>query len=156
MDSIDIAIKRLPNGDGLPFPRYMTEGAAGADVVAAVADALVLAPGTWAGIPTGFAFAVPAGYEMQVRGRSGLGLKKGISVLPGIGTLDEDYRGELFVILMNNAAEPFTINRGDRIGQLVIAPVLRADYREVLELPASVRGNGGLGSTGVGEAARSA
>lgn len=144
--TISIAIKRLPHGDGLPLPAYATAGAAGMDVVAA--EDLTLAPGGRHAVATGFAIAIPDGYEVQVRPRSGLALKHGVTCLNTPGTIDSDYRGEVKVILANLGAEPFAIARGDRIAQLVPAPVLRADLNEVAELDDTARGSGGFGSTG--------
>jgi dUTP pyrophosphatase len=143
-----IAVVRLPEGDGLPLPVYMTDGAAGADVVAAVADDLVLQPGARALVPTGFALEIPAGYEVQVRPRSGLAHKHGVTLLNTPGTIDSDYRGAVGVILVNLGQEPFTVRRGERIAQLVVAPVVQAAFREVAALGASSRGEGGFGSTG--------
>lgn len=143
---IEIELKRLPNGEGLPAPAYATQGAAGLDVVAA--EALTLAPGERQAIATGFSIAIPAGYEVQVRPRSGLALKHGITCLNTPGTIDEDYRGEVKVILANLGSEPFDVRRGERIAQLVPAPVLKAQFREVTELPETGRGAGGFGSTG--------
>ncbi len=145
--TIRIAIKRLEGGEGLPLPAYATEGAAGMDVVAA--ESLVLAPGARHAVATGFAFAIPDGYEVQVRPRSGLALKYGVTCLNTPGTIDSDYRGEVKVILANLGAEPFPIARGDRIAQLVAAPVQRAVFDEVYDLNNTVRGSGGFGSTGV-------
>ncbi|GAA0313893.1 dUTP diphosphatase [Sphingomonas oligophenolica] len=143
---ITILLKRLPHGAGLPPPAYATEGAAGMDVVSAV-DA-VLAPGARAAIETGFAIAIPPGYEVQVRPRSGLALKHGVTCLNTPGTIDSDYRGEVKVILANLGQEPFAIARGDRIAQLVPAPVQRAVLDEVDTLEDTARGSGGFGSTG--------
>jgi dUTP pyrophosphatase len=143
-----IAIVRLPEGEGLPLPAYMSDGAAGADVVAAVAEDLVLAPGARALVPTGFALEVPAGYEVQVRPRSGLALKAGVTCLNSPGTIDSDYRGPVGVILVNHGDQPFVVRRGDRIAQLVVAPVARASFGEAGVLAASIRGDGGFGSTG--------
>ena len=143
---IDIKLKRLPHGDGLPLPSYASGGAAGLDVVAA--ESLTLAPGARHAVATGFAIAIPAGYEVQVRPRSGLALKHGITCLNTPGTIDSDYRGEVKVILANLGAEPFEIVRGERIAQLVPAPVLRAAFVEVDDLDETVRGAGGFGSTG--------
>lgn len=145
--TIRIAIKRLEGGEGLPLPAYATDGAAGMDVVAA--ESLVLAPGARHAVATGFAFAIPDGYEVQVRPRSGLALKHGVTCLNTPGTIDSDYRGEVKVILANLGAEPFPIARGDRIAQLVAAPVQRAVFDEVYDLDNTVRGSGGFGSTGV-------
>ncbi|MDB5677673.1 dUTP diphosphatase [Sphingomonas bacterium] len=144
---IRIEIKRLPNGGGLPLPAYATSGAAGMDVVAA--ESLRLAPGTRHAVATGFAMAIPDGYEVQVRPRSGLALKHGVTCLNTPGTIDQDYRGEIKVILANLGDEPFEIARGDRIAQLVPAPVQRAMLDEVEQLGDTDRGSGGFGSTGV-------
>jgi dUTP pyrophosphatase len=143
---IRIALQRLPHGKDLPFPVYATEGAAGLDVVAA--ENLALAPGERHAVATGFAIAIPAGYEVQVRPRSGLALKHGITCLNTPGTIDSDYRGEVKVILANLGHEPFEVKRGERIAQLVPAPVLRADFHEVEALDDTERGDGGFGSTG--------
>jgi len=146
-DPIRIAIKRLPNGGGLPVPAYATSGAAGMDVVAA--ESLRLAPGGRHAVATGFAIAIPDGFEVQVRPRSGLALKHGVTCLNTPGTIDHDYRGEVKVILANLGDEPFEIARGDRIAQLVPAPVQRATLDEVDELDETDRGIGGFGSTGI-------
>ena len=143
---IRIELKRLPHGEGLPLPAYATDGAAGMDVVAA--EALTLAPGDRAAVATGFAIAIPAGHEVQVRPRSGLALKHGVTCLNTPGTIDSDYRGEVKVILANLGQEPFEIARGDRIAQLVPAVVLRATLDEVATLDDTSRGTGGFGSTG--------
>ena len=143
---IRIELKRLPHGEGLPLPAYATDGAAGMDVVSA--EALTLAPGARAAVATGFAIAIPAGHEVQVRPRSGLALKHGVTCLNTPGTIDCDYRGEVKVILANLGQEPFVITRGDRIAQLVPAVVLRATLDEVATLDDTVRGAGGFGSTG--------
>ncbi|KQS49164.1 dUTP diphosphatase [Sphingomonas sp. Leaf198] len=143
---IGIELKRLPHGEGLPLPAYATDGAAGMDVVAA--EALTLAPGDRAAVATGFAIAIPPGHEVQVRPRSGLALKYGITCLNTPGTIDSDYRGEVKVILANLGREPFAIARGDRIAQLVPAIVLRATLIEVATLDDTTRGAGGFGSTG--------
>lgn len=143
-----VAVVRLPEADGLPLPAYMSAGAAGADVVAAVAADVVLAPGARALIPTGLALEVPAGYEVQVRPRSGLAHRHGVTLLNTPGTIDSDYRGPLGVLLVNLGSEPFVVRRGERIAQLVVAPVARAAFRETAALAASDRGHGGFGSTG--------
>ena len=155
MSAITVDIRRLPHGTAFEPPRYATGGAAGMDLVAAVEADIVLAPGARALIATGIAIAVPAGYEAQVRPRSGLALKHGITVLNSPGTIDADYRGEVGVILVNHGAAPFTVSRGSftvsrglRVAQLVIAPVSRAVWFEVAELAESGRGGGGFGSTG--------
>ena len=145
--TVAIKIKRLNNGGGLPIPGYATDGAAGMDVVAA--ESLTLKPGRRAAIPTGFAFAIPQGYEIQVRPRSGLALNHGITCLNTPGTIDSDYRGEVKIILANLGDEEFRIERGDRIAQLVAAPVQHAMFTEVDELDGTTRGSGGFGSTGV-------
>jgi dUTP pyrophosphatase len=143
---ISIAILRLPHGEGLPLPAYATPGAAGMDVVAA--ETLDLAPGGRHAVATGFAMAIPEGYEVQVRPRSGLALKHGITCLNTPGTIDSDYRGEVKVILANLGSEPFAIARGERIAQLVPAPVQHATLAEVATLDETARGAGGFGSTG--------
>ena len=146
MTAVSIRILRLPNGEGLPLPSYATAGAAGMDVVAA--EALTLAPGTRAAVATGFALGIPDGYEVQVRPRSGLALKHGITCLNTPGTVDSDYRGEVKVILINLGEAPFVIARGDRIAQLVPAPVQRATLESLDALDDTARGDGGFGSTG--------
>jgi dUTP pyrophosphatase len=145
-----VPILRLPHAEGLPLPAYETSQAAGMDLRAAVVDGetLTLKPGARQAVPTGFAFALPAGYEAQVRPRSGLALKSGITCLNSPGTIDADYRGEVKVILANLGEEDFHIRRGDRIAQLVIAPVVRATWTEVETLDETARGAGGFGSTG--------
>jgi dUTP pyrophosphatase len=143
---IRIAIQRLPHGQGLPLPAYATEGAAGMDVVAA--EDLTLPPGGRRAVATGFAMAIPPGYEVQVRPRSGLALKHGVTCLNTPGTIDSDYRGEVKVILANLGDAPFEITRGDRIAQLVPAPVQHAALDEVASLDETLRGAGGFGSTG--------
>ena len=145
-ETVHIAVLRLAHGAGLPLPDYATAGAAGMDVVAA--EDAVLAPGARAAIATGFALAIPNGYEVQVRPRSGLALKHGVTCLNTPGTIDSDYRGEVKVILANLGQEPFQVRRGERIAQLVPAPVLRAELAEVEALTETARGAGGFGSTG--------
>ena len=149
MSKISIAITTLPHASGLDLPAYATEHAAGMDLCAAVANDVVIEPGRRALIPTGLSIALPEGYEAQVRPRSGLALKNGITLLNSPGTIDADYRGEVGVILANLGAEPFTVTRGMRIAQMVIAPYTRAEWNEVTELPQSARGTGGFGSTGI-------
>jgi dUTP pyrophosphatase len=146
MPPLSIAIVRLPHGADLPLPAYATAGAAGMDVVAA--EDLILAPGARHAVATGFAIAIPEGYEVQVRPRSGLALKHGITCLNTPGTIDADYRGEVKVILANLGPEPFAVKRGERIAQLVPAPVQRARFEEVDALDDTARGAGGFGSTG--------
>ncbi|WP_434404514.1 dUTP diphosphatase [Sphingobium sp. DN12] len=144
---IDIQLMRLHNGEGLPVPAYATAHAAGMDVVSA--EEIILNPGDRHPVATGFALAIPEGYEIQVRPRSGLALKHGITLPNAPGTIDADYRGELKVLLINHGADPFPIKRGDRIAQLVVAPVQLASFVEVDMLDDTVRGQGGFGSTGV-------
>ncbi|MBV1918218.1 MAG: dUTP diphosphatase [Sphingomonadaceae bacterium] len=146
MNMVPVPIKRLPHFEGLQLPAYATDGAAGMDVLAA--EDITLEPGSRHAVATGLAVAIPHGYEIQVRPRSGLALKHGISVPNSPGTIDSDYRGELKVILINHALEAFTIQRGDRIAQLVLAPVTRASWLPVDELDETSRGEGGFGSTG--------
>jgi dUTP pyrophosphatase len=146
-EPVDIAVKRLDHAGDLPLPCYETAGSAGMD--ARAAEELVIAPGKRGLIGTGFAFAIPAGYEIQVRPRSGLALKKGISIPNTPGTIDSDYRGELKVILINHGEDDFIIERGDRIAQIVVAPVQRGILKEVADLDETQRGSGGFGSTGV-------
>src|SRR6476659_10247032 len=146
MPDISIAILRLPHGSDLPLPAYATAGAAGMDVVAA--EDHDLAPGARHAVATGFSMAIPEGFEVQVRPRSGLALKYGITCLNTPGTIDEDYRGELKVILANLGAEPFEVKRGERIAQLVPAIVTKAEFEEVGSLDETHRGAGGFGSTG--------
>lgn len=143
---IEIKLTRLPHGEGLPLPRYASEDAVGLDVTAA--EDLTLQPGQRHAVATGFAIEIPRGYEVQVRPRSGLAAKNGITCLNTPGTIDSDYRGEVKVILINLSQEPFEVRRGERIAQLVPAPVLRADFVEVAELAETARGAGGFGSTG--------
>ena len=146
VEPVPVRIMRLPHGHGLPLPAYATPGAAGMDVVSA--EDVTLRPGARLAVATGFAMAIPDGYEVQVRPRSGLALKHGISVPNAPGTIDSDYRGELKVILINLSQDDFPIQRGDRIAQLVLAPVTVAAWQEVDALPDTERGTGGFGSTG--------
>lgn len=150
MSAATVEIMRLPHGEDLPLPAYQTAHAAGLDLMAAVPEdaPLTLAPGTRALVPTGLAMALPAGFEGQVRPRSGLAVKHGLSVLNAPGTVDADYRGEVQVILVNFGSDSVTIARGMRIAQLVIAPVVHVDISEVAALPPTARGFGGFGSTG--------
>jgi dUTP pyrophosphatase len=143
---IEIKLTRLPHGEGLPLPQYATHEAAGLDITAA--EELTLAPGQRHGVLTGFAIEIPIGYEVQVRPRSGLAFKHGITCLNTPGTIDADYRGEVKVILINLGQEPFEIRRGERIAQLVPAPVIKASFVEVGGLSDTERGSGGFGSTG--------
>ncbi len=146
---VPVAVKRLPHGEGLGLPAYATAGAAGMDVVSA--EDVTIPPGGRHAVASGLALAIPPGFEVQVRPRSGLALKHGISVPNAPGTIDSDYRGELKVILINHGAKPFPITRGDRVAQLVLAPVTRAVWEEVAELDDTARGAGGFGSTGGSE-----
>lgn len=148
--AVDVAVRRLPHGDGLPLPAYATAGAAGLDVVSA--EDVLLPPGGRHAVATGFALAIPEGFEVQVRPRSGLALKHGISLPNTPGTIDSDYRGELKIIMINLGQESFAIARGDRVAQLVVAPVQPARFVEVAELDETARGTGGFGSTGVASA----
>ncbi|MEQ7872499.1 dUTP diphosphatase [Sphingomonas sp. ASV193] len=144
--TITIEISRLPHGEGLPLPAYATPGAAGMDVVAA--EDLDLMPGQRHAVATGFRLAIPDGYEIQVRPRSGLALKHGVSCPNTPGTIDSDYRGELKIIMINHGSEPFPVRRGERIAQLVPAAVTQASWAEVADLSDTARGHGGFGSTG--------
>jgi dUTP pyrophosphatase len=148
--SLDIAIQRLEHAEGLPLPAYETSGAAGMDLRAAAPedDPIVIRPGARALVPTGFCIAVPAGYEAQVRPRSGLAMRQGLTCLNTPGTVDSDYRGEVKVILVNLGEENAIIRRGDRIAQMVICPVVQARWREATTLDDTLRGTGGFGSTG--------
>jgi len=145
--SARVAIVRLPEGEGLPLPAYMSEDAAGADLCAAVESEIVLHPGERALVPTGFAMALPSGFEAQVRPRSGLAWRSGVTCLNAPGTIDADYRGPIQVVLANLGQDAVTIRRGERIAQLVVAPVARAEFEIVEQLEESVRGTGGFGST---------
>ena len=146
LEPVPVMVKRLPHFEGLTLPAYATDGAAGMDVLAA--EDVKLKPGERWPVATGLAVAIPPGYEIQVRPRSGLALRHGISVPNTPGTIDSDYRGEVKVIVINHGLEPFTIRRGDRIAQLVLAPVARASWLKVAELDETQRGEGGFGSTG--------
>ena len=150
-ESLGISILRLPHAAGLPLPTRHSEGASGLDLCAAVpaAQPVILAPGARALIPTGFAIEIPPSFEGQVRPRSGLALKHGVTVLNAPGTIDSDYRGEISVLLINHGTEPFSISRGDRIAQLVFGMIVRAEAVEEATLEESERGSGGFGSTGI-------
>ena len=155
MTAVPLRVVRLPHGEGLPLPAYATAGAAGMDLLAAVEAALVVPPGGRALVPTGLAVAVPPGHELQVRPRSGLALRHGLVLPNSPGTIDEDYRGEIKVIVLNAGHEPFTVERGMRVAQAVLAPVVRAVWQEVRALDDTMlddtgRGAGGFGSTGLG------
>ena len=149
--AIKVTVARLPHGEGLPLPAYQTPGSAGLDLLAAIAPnaKLVIEPGARERVPTGLRLELPLGFEGQVRPRSGLALKNGVTVLNSPGTIDSDYRGEVAVILINLGSEPFEITRGARIAQLVVAPVTQAVFVEAADLADSARGAGGFGSTGV-------
>ncbi|NWF36273.1 dUTP diphosphatase [Mariprofundus sp. KV] len=148
MSNPKVQIQRLPHGEGIDLPFYATTHAAGADLRAAVDDDVIIQPGETALIKTGFAMALPDNFEAQVRPRSGLALKFGITVLNTPGTIDADYRGEVGVILINHGKAPFTVSRGDRIAQMIIAPFVQADFEAVSELSETQRGSGGFGSSG--------
>ncbi len=147
--NVVIQVRRLPHSEGLPLPAYATPGAAGVDLLAAVTAPVTIDPGKRTLIPTGLAIALPPGFEMQVRPRSGLALRNGIVLPNSPGTIDEDYRGEVQVILLNAGDAPFTVERGMRIAQAVVAPVVRAEWQEVDSLDDTTRSTGGFGSTGV-------
>lgn len=147
--TVCVSIQRLPHAEGLPLPRYESDHAAGLDLMACIPADISLGAGQRMRVPTGFAMAVPVGYEAQVRPRSGLAVMHGITVLNAPGTIDADYRGELAVLLINHGESAYTISRGMRIAQLVIAPVVHAQLTEVAELSETARGAGGFGSTGL-------
>ncbi len=148
MNSVNVFFKQLPHADGLELPAYATSDSAGLDLRAALEEPIVLEPGSRALVPTGLQMALPHGYEAQIRPRSGLAFRHGITMLNTPGTIDSDYRGEVKVLAVNLGDEPFEIRHGDRIAQMVIAPVIRAAIQCVEELPGSERGEGGFGSTG--------
>ena len=148
MSEIPVSIRQLPNGEGLPLPAYATARSSGLDLAAALNEDIVIGPGEHAVVPTGVAIALPDGFEAQVRPRSGLAAKHAVTVLNSPGTIDTDYRGEIRVVLANHGAASFTVSRGMRIAQLVIAPVSRIVWNEVDALTDSPRGEGGFGSTG--------
>src|SRR6478609_8102401 len=148
MVEVRVAVSVLPHGEGLDLPAYATAGSAGCDLRAAVAESLTMLPGGRSLVPTGIALAIPEGYEGQIRMRSGLAIRHGLTLLNGPGTIDSDYRGEIRLVLANLGSEPATISRGDRVAQLVIAPVARATFDPVDTLPETARHTGGFGSTG--------
>ncbi len=148
MTEIKLDFKPLPHGNRLPLPSYQTPHSAGMDLYAALEEDIVLAPFERALIPTGFAMALPHGYEAQIRPRSGLALKQGITILNTPGTIDADYRGEIKVILINLSDTPHKIHHGDRIAQMIIAPVVQIQWQHVTDLQETIRGTGGFGSTG--------
>ena len=154
--TVSVSVTRLPHGADLELPGYETADAAGMDLRAAVKADMEIAPGARALVPTGLAIALPPGYEAQVRPRSGLALRNGISLVNSPGTIDADYRGEVGVIIINHGKEPFTITRGMRIAQMIVAPVTQAAWQEVDALPDTERGAGGFGSTGTNTAKRGA
>jgi dUTP pyrophosphatase len=145
---MQLLIKRVPGTEDIPLPSYATPGSAGFDIRAAISKEMVIPPGGRAFIPAGFSLAIPPGYQAEVRPRSGLAREFGVGLLNSPGTIDPDYRGEVGVILMNLGGEPFTVNRGDRIAQIIITPVVRVDLCPVDHLPSSERGEGGFGHTG--------
>ncbi|MDK2984961.1 MAG: dUTP pyrophosphatase [Clostridia bacterium] len=149
MEKLTVDVKIIPGNEDIELPQYMTEGAAGLDLRAAVKDEVILAPGDTTLVPTGLALKIPPGYEAQVRPRSGLALKHGITLLNSPGTIDADYRGEIGVILTNLGKKDFSIKRGDRIAQMVFAKVQRVTLKQVSELEDSDRGSGGFGHTGI-------
>ncbi|MEO6339526.1 MAG: dUTP diphosphatase [Caulobacteraceae bacterium] len=151
-EAVEVLIRRLPHSEGLPLPSYETAGAAGMDLRAAIAEdaPITLGPGERKLAPTGFCIALPMGFEAQIRPRSGLAIKHGVTCLNSPGTIDCDYRGEVQVILINHGQAPFVIRRGERIAQMLIAPVTRAAWREAETLEDTARGAGGFGSTGRG------
>ena len=155
--NVDVRVKRLPHGKDLPLPTYQTQSSAGLDLQAAIAPQtkLMIEPGSRELVPTGLAIELPEGFEAQIRPRSGLALKKGVTLVNTPGTIDADYRGEIGVILINHGSEPFEIERGDRIAQMIVAPIVQARLVEVEELSSSDRGAGGFGSTGVSHSQRS-
>jgi dUTP pyrophosphatase len=154
MADLQVSVQRLPHGVDLPLPAYATAQSAGLDLMAAVDADVTLAPGARQLIPTGLSIALPAGYEAQVRPRSGLALKHGITVLNSPGTIDADYRGEVKVLLVNHGSETFVLKRGDRIAQMVVAPVTRIAWNVVETLDETARGAGGYGSTGIAAVAQ--
>ena len=154
--TVSVSVTRLPHGADLELPGYETADAAGMDLRAAVKADMEIAPGARALVPTGLAIALPPGYEAQVRPRSGLALRNGISLVNSPGTIDADYRGEVGVIIINHGEETFTVTRGMRIAQMIVAPVTQAAWQEVNALPETARGAGGFGSTGTDTAKRGA
>lgn len=146
--NLQVAVKRLPHAEGLALPAYATPDSAGLDLQAAISEPVTLQPGERRLVPTGLAIAVPPGFEAQIRPRSGLALKHGVTVLNAPGTVDADYRGEVGVVLINHGDQPFTIHRGERIAQMIVAAYARVAWNEMAELPQTQRGAGGFGSTG--------
>lgn len=146
--TLSVNLQRIPGTEDLPLPSYKTENASGMDLYAALVEPMILEPGEHAAVPTGIAISVPPGYEAQVRARSGTALNYGIGLTNGVGTVDADYRGQIYVLIINHGTQPFTIQRGERIAQLVIAPVTRIDWNVVSDLDSTDRGTGGFGHTG--------
>ena len=146
---LKVQVKKLPHSEGLSLPKYMSEHAAGMDLYAAVESQIIIPPGSWRLVPTGIVIALPEGFEAQVRPRSGLALKSGVSILNTPGTVDADYRGEVGVILMNHSKQDLLIKRGDRIAQMIINKIERIEFEEVKELPETGRNSGGFGHTGI-------
>ena len=149
MDKLFVKVKRLQNNQDLPLPTYESEGSSGMDIRAAVENPITLNPGDIKLVPTGLSISLPPGYEAQIRPRSGLALKHGIGMVNSPGTIDADYRGEIAIILINWGAEPFLINRGDRIAQMIIARIFQVDFVEMDLLDETTRGRGGFGHTGI-------
>ena len=147
--TVEVRIRRLAHAEGLPLPAYASDGSAGADLCAAVDEELIIRPGERAAVPTGLVLEIPDGHEGQVRPRSGLAIRAGLTIVNAPGTIDSDYRGELKVLMINLGSDPVSINRGERIAQLLIAPVTRASFVESEALSVSERADGGFGSTGV-------
>jgi len=148
VDEIKIPIKRLPGNSEIPLPRYMTEQSAGMDIFAAVEREETILPGEWKMIPSGIEIALPEGYEATIRPRSGLALDKGVTLLNSPGTIDSDYRGEVGIIIINHGKDPFVVNRGDRIAQMIVQRVCRVSWKLKERLEATERGSGGFGHTG--------
>lgn len=149
-ECVEIRVLAEPEAQGLPLPEYATEGAAGADLRAAIREPITLEPGQWAMVSTGLRFEIPDGYEVQIRPRSGLAAKHGVTCLNAPGTIDSDFRGVVHVILFNHGREPVVIQRGDRIAQAVVAPVVRAQFVSAVKLSPTRRGEGGFGHSGLG------
>lgn len=146
---VNVGIRRFPHADNLPLPEYMTPSSAGMDLIAAIDDPICLAPGKFKKVPTGIAIALPEGFEAQIRPRSGLAAKYGVTLVNSPGTIDADYRGEIAVILMNLGENIFEVKRGDRIAQMIVAPVARVEWTLCTNLETTERGEGGFGHTGV-------
>lgn len=149
MNILRVSIRQLPGNSDLPLPRYMTSSSAGMDLLAAVEGQVTISPGRFCKVPTGIAIALPDGFEAQIRPRSGLAAKYGVTLVNSPGTIDADYRGEIAVIMINFGQEPFVINRGDRIAQMIVAPVVQVEWDSKEDLEETERGEGGFGHTGV-------